>query len=178
VSSNWSRQAGGILLQTAEALETTSADGWALQTQRPNATVRDVAHSLVHVATSARAERGEILDDARSAARIRELAIDKLTGRPRTRARTLGAILVAGYDITRALGAPLSVDAAVTGAVAVARSLTAPLEIRAVLRARTLVAADDGWRIGFGPELHGSAEAIVLFLYGRGALPGNGPKHG
>ena len=171
VSSNWSRQAGGILLQIAEALEAASPEDWELQTQRPNATVRDVAHSLVRVAASSRATRGETLDDTRSAARIREAAIDKLTGKPRTRARTLGAILVAGYDLTRALGTPLSVDATVTGAVAVARSLTAPLEIRVVVRARTLMATDDGWRVGFGPELHGSAEAIVLFLYGRGILP-------
>ncbi|HEY5319560.1 MAG TPA: hypothetical protein VIJ76_01670 [Galbitalea sp.] len=171
MSSNWSRQAGGILLQIAEALEAASPEDWELQTQRPNATVRDVAHSLVRVAASSRATRGETLDDTRSAARIREAAIDKLTGKPRTRARTLGAILVAGYDLTRALGTPLSVDATVTGAVAVARSLTAPLEIRVVVRARTLMATDDGWRVGFEPELHGSAEAIVLFLYGRGILP-------
>jgi hypothetical protein len=41
----------------------------------------------------------------------------------------------------------------------------------AVVRDRTLAPTDADWRIGRGPELPGSAAAIVLFLFGRAGFP-------
>ena len=49
------------------------------------------------------------------------------------------------------------------------RSLIAPTEIKAVLRVRTLVAMDTDWHVGRGPELLGTAEAHLLFLFSRPA---------
>ena len=69
------------------------------------------------------------------------------------------------------LGDAVSVDPVASGAVALARSLSAPIAIRAVVTARTLLATDAAWQVGRGPELPGTAAGIVLFLFGRGAVP-------
>ena len=54
----------------------------------------------------------------------------------------------------------------------------APVEIRAVVTARTLVATDAAWRVGRGPKLPGTAAGIVLFLFGRGGPPKPGETAG
>jgi hypothetical protein len=65
------------------------------------------------------------------------------------------------------------VDPVTSGAVALARAAAAPLPVRAVIRGRTLKATDAGWEFGSGPELAGTARELVLFLYGRGPVPGS-----
>ena len=75
-------------------------------------------------------------------------------------------------------GRHIAVDPLAGGAVAVARGLSAPVEIRAVVTARTLVATDAAWRVGRGPELPGTAAGIVLFLFGRGGPPKPGETAG
>lgn len=174
VGSNWAVPAAGILSQMADLLDDAAPEVWQRETARRGSTVGGVAASLVRALAPRRSAGAQEWDDAELVTRIRESSVERASGRPRTRVRALGDVLLAGYDIAGALGVPLLVDATTTGAVAVARSLTAPLGIRAVVRARTMVSTDHGWRVGFGPELRGSAEAIVLFLYGRGPLPNDG----
>ena len=114
----------------------------------------------VEAALSALAPRDRSAFDAAAA---------KARGRRRVRISDLGAALVAAYETD----ARLEVDGAVSGAVALARVLAAPLPIRAVVRGRTLKATDAGWELGTGPELAGTARELVLFLYGRAGLPGS-----
>ncbi|MCR2825644.1 hypothetical protein [Microbacterium sp. zg.Y909] len=70
---------------------------------------------------------------------------------------------------------------AVTGAVALSASTTAPFARRAAIAGHTVQAVDHGWRFGRGPLLTGSAVQIVSFLLGvtdepprrsTGAAPG------
>jgi hypothetical protein len=89
----------------------------------------------------------------------------------RIRIATLGGVLAEAYEFAALTGRPLVVDAVTSGAVALDRSLRAPLAIRAVIKNRTLRATDADWDFGSGPELRGSAAAIVLFLYGRAGVP-------
>lgn len=91
-----------------------------------------------------------------------------------SRRRTIGelsAAVVDGYDVARSLGVPLALSSTASGAVALARSTTAPLPLRAGIRDRTLVATDATWRIGSGTELAAGASQLVLFLWGRAPLP-------
>jgi uncharacterized protein (TIGR03083 family) len=110
---------------------------------------------------SAEAEPGELVR------RIREIAAAKAAGRGRHGISELTEAVVHGYDLSNPLGLTLPVSAAASGAVALRQALLAPASIKAVLRARTLVATDAGWRLGRGPELAGTAEGLVLFLFGR-----------
>jgi hypothetical protein len=98
-----------------------------------------------------------------------DAALANARGRRRVRVPDLGRALVAAYELDERV----TVEDAVSGAVALARLLTAPLPIRAVARGRTLVATDAGWRLGTGPELTGTARELVLFLYGKAGVPGS-----
>jgi hypothetical protein len=89
----------------------------------------------------------------------------------RVRVPTLGTVLVEAYEFAALTGAPLVVDSVTSGAVALDRSLRAPLAIRAVVKNRTLHATDADWEFGTGPALRGTAAELVLFLYGRAGVP-------
>ena len=91
--------------------------------------------------------------------------------RPRRGVGDLSVAVVGGYDLAQTTGLPVPIDRVASGAVALARSLTAATPVRAVIRGRTLVATDAGWTVGHGPELAGTASSIVLFLWGRGGMP-------
>lgn len=89
--------------------------------------------------------------------------------RRRVRVTDLGRALVAVYEAV-----PDAAVASVTsGAVALAKAVSAPLPIRAVIRDRTLRASDAEWEFGHGKVLEGTARELVLFLYGVGPLPGS-----
>jgi hypothetical protein len=90
--------------------------------------------------------------------------------RRRVRVQDLGRALVEAYELT---GDRLEVDPVVSGAVCLARTVAAPVAIRAVVRGRTLVATDAGWELGTGPAISGTARELVLFVYGRSGLPGS-----
>jgi hypothetical protein len=105
------------------------------------------------------------------AAQLRQLAADGRASATRRSVADLSVAVVAGYDIARAAGAVLSVEPVASGAVALARSLSAPTEIRAVLRDTTLHATDDNWSVGHGATRNGTARDIVLFLWGRAGIP-------
>ena len=72
-------------------------------------------------------------------------------------------------------------DPAVTGAVALSASTTAPFARRAAIGGHTVQAVDHGWQFGRGPLLTGTGVQIVSFLLGvtdepprrsAGAAPG------
>jgi hypothetical protein len=174
VTNNWSRAAAPLLLSTAELLETATAAEWDASTERQGASVRDVARDLIARAGQGTPDRADKpkRTDAQLAERMRELALERMTGHPRTGVALLGDILIGAWDIAESLGASLEVPPTVTGAVALARSQSAPFAIRSVVKVRRLVATDADWKVGFGPELLAPAEAIVKFLYGRGGTPG------
>jgi hypothetical protein len=91
----------------------------------------------------------------------------------RVRVPTLGAVLVEAFEFAALIEQRLAVDPVTSGAVALDRSLRAPLAIRAVLKNRTLHATDADWEFGTGPALSGTAAELVLFLYGRAGVPGS-----
>jgi hypothetical protein len=107
------------------------------------------------------------LSDDQSAV-LRSIAADH--GRRRALG-DLAAAVVTTLDVADAAGRPVDIDSVTLGAVAVARALSAPLPIRAVLTGVTLVAAEGDWSVGRGPEHRAHGADIVRFLYGRTGLP-------
>ena len=183
---------GQTLHLVADLLESLDAADWDRPSLCAGWRVRDVAGHLVWRVGStgpelARSAASAVLRDrvsplkvldatARRAAeappaeltrRLREIADARLAGHGRHGVHELAEAVVHGYDIARALDRTLNVPANSTGAVALARTVAAPAGIKAVVRGRTLVAADAGWTIGRGPKIEGTAEAHILFLYGR-----------
>jgi hypothetical protein len=137
------------LSQRVQRDETDVTNDWASQLDALVAAVDAVA---------SRDDRAAF-DNAVAAARRRR----------RVRVQDLGLALAEAYALG---GAKLRVSPTTSGAVALARALSAPTAIRAVVRGRTMRATDAGWEFGTGPELAGTARKLVLFLYGRGPVPG------
>ena len=99
---------------------------------------------------------------------LRSIAAE--TGRRRALG-DLACAVVATLDVASATQRPVELDPVSLGAVGVARALSAPLPIRAVLAGVTLVAADGDWAVGRGPEQRAAGADIVRFLYGRTGVP-------
>ena len=79
-------------------------------------------------------------------------------------------VLVEAYEFAALTGRPLAVDPVTSGAVALDRSLRAPLAIRAVVKNRTLRATDADWEFGTGPGARrdgGGAGAVPVRARGR-----------
>ena len=203
VTANWAAHRGAILLETAGMLDELPAHDWGLPALRPDSTVRSVVAELVWLARGtarqravavarraladrtgfAAASRALVLEQSNAepaelVRAVRGLAVDDLSGRGSRTVASLSPAVVAAFDLSAVTGRDIAVDPLASGAVAVARSLSAPVEIRAVVTARTLVATDAAWRVGRGPELPGTAAGIVLFLFGRGAPPKPGETAG
>lgn len=195
VSRHWDAQIAAILTSTADLLDGLTAEQWETRSLCENWRVRDVAGHIVWrlggsnrelVVSWARAYFGHFVNIhkaidvlSREAAeaspadlvgRIRAIAADKAAGRGRRGVSELTEAVVHSLDIARPLGVSLPLDPVVTGAVALRRALIAPRSVRGVLRYRTLVATDAGWRVGRGRAIPGTAEAHLLFLFGRQPL--------
>jgi len=195
-NSHWGAHIAASLTATADLLDSLRPEQWAAPSLCGRWTVRDVAGHLVWRLGSSNRELARTLSNAwvghfwnphravdvlsrgeaealphALTAQIRLIALERAAGRGRTGIIELSEAVVHGYDLSYPLGLHPNVLPMASGAVALRRSLIAPTEIKAVLRARTLVATDADWRIGHGPDLPGTAEAIVLFLYGRAGLP-------
>ena len=191
-NSNWRGHLEATLTATADLLGGLTAEQLDMPSLCAGWRVRDVAGHIIWrvgssnrklLSTAARAYFGHFVDPNRAidvvsravaeatqaelVARIRQIAAVKAAGHGRHGITELTEVVVHGYDLAHPLGLTLPVAPAASGAVALRRSLIAPTGIKAVLRARTLVATDAGWRVGRGPELPGTAEALVLFLFGR-----------
>lgn len=195
-NANWGGHIAASLSATADLLDGLSPDQWTAPSLCASWTVRDAAGHLVwrlgssnrelvatlydawvghfwnpNRAVDVLARRAAAADPDALASRIRLIAADKAAGRGRTGVIELTEAVVHGYDISSGLGLHPPVRAVASGAVALRRSLIAPTEIKAVLKVRTLVATDAQWRVGRGPGLECTAEAIVLFLFRRAGLP-------
>jgi uncharacterized protein (TIGR03083 family) len=112
-------------------------------------------------------------DPAELVRRLRRIAALKLGGNGRTGVSELAEAVVHGYDIANPLGIRMQLEPRVTEAVARSRLPLLPLSARIVVARRSLVAIDAGWSVGTGPAIEGSAEAIVLYLFGRKPRSGN-----
>lgn len=195
VSTDWRLHLSMTLTGIADLLDALPPEHWLTQSLCDKWTVRDVAGHIVWrlgssnrelVASGARAyvrnfpSHDRAIDVVSRAtaeappadlvARIRQIAADKAAGRGRHGLTELTEAVVHGLDVAHPLGLALAVDPVASGAVAVRRALIAPPTVRGVLRARTLVATDAGWRVGRGPAIPGTAEAHLLFLFGRQPL--------
>jgi hypothetical protein len=198
VSNDWSKHLYGCLESLANIIEKMPDEALMAPTGRDQYRVVDVAAHLIWRLGTARAARvrqtfavalrersgaagaalalSRALASARPspaalAAQLRTLVDDGHSAATRRPVADLSAAVVDGYDIARATGAVLVVEPVASGAVALARSLSAPTPIRAVLRDCTLHAADAGWSVGHGATRDGSARDIVLFLWERGDIP-------
>jgi uncharacterized protein (TIGR03083 family) len=101
---------------------------------------------------------------------LRAIAAEKAEGHGRTNPGELVEAVVHGYDALHPLGMVLPFDPETTHAVAQASALTASRDVRSLLRHRTLLAEDAGWRIGHGSEIIADAASVILFLNGRKAM--------
>ncbi|RUR01129.1 maleylpyruvate isomerase family mycothiol-dependent enzyme [Labedella endophytica] len=98
---------------------------------------------------------------------LRLIAADKRAGRGRTNPGELFEVVVHGYDAAHPSGLRVPFAATATHAVGrQAASLAAP-RVRFALRTRTMLAGDDGWSVGRGPVIEGTAESVILYLTGR-----------
>lgn len=194
-SGRWDGRIGSILVQVSGMLEELTPEQWESPSLCEGWRVRDVAGHFVWRIGSSNAQMLRsglrayarhrvnpmmVIDElSRTAAedsprqlvqRIRRIAVDKFAGVGRTGTGELAECVVHAFDIANPLGFDLAIDGETTGAVAAARARLAPPLLRAVLSTRTLRARDAGWQVGHGPAIEGTAEAIVLFLYGRKPL--------
>lgn len=182
VTGNWAALTGQTLARLSDLLDTLGSEFLGQPAVKAGSTIGDVARELFapsrrdrlrRAATLGIAQRRAVarVDDDELAARVRELAVAASAPGAKRSIHDLSVAVVAAYDISTASRSPIVVDPTASGAVALARSLSAPLEIRAVLRDRTLAPTDADWRLGRGADICGSAAAIVLFLFGRAGFP-------
>lgn len=104
---------------------------------------------------------------------LRLIAEDKRSGRGRINPGELFEVVVHGYDAAHPAGLHVPFAAATTHSVGRQASALAGLRTRIALRSRTMLAVDDGWSVGRGPVIEGTAESVILYLTGRRA-PGGG----
>ena len=196
VTAHWGPQVAQALGQLADLLSGLSEADWTTPSAREGFRVADAAGLVVwRTATprlarvwqrAVRAARYRLFPSAielslatEHAAHGRSAVADELRSHAETastRSRSisdLAAVVLACYEISSVVGTPVTIDPVASGAVGLARSLSAPVEIRAVLATRSLVSTDGDWRVGKGSEISGTSAEIILFLYRRGPLPGS-----
>lgn len=187
VSNDWRTPFATTLRSLADTLGSLPDAGWDAATSRSGVSVRDLvaeAAAALQATTRRRAVSRLTRRAIAPAAGTRDdlvAALRSIAERDRKRSiAELSEAVVAAVDTVRALdavGLPhrIVVDPLALGAVALARSLNAPLPVRAVLAGITLVAADGGWRVGRGAVRSAAASDIVLFLFGRSGVPEESP---
>lgn len=183
VTNDWTAHVAEVASRLADLLESAGDVGWAAPGVHGGASVGAVATALVSRLTASRASRAVAAlvprrgraysadDRAAIVAGLRDIARSGEGGAARRRLADLSATVDAAWDIANALDAEFPIDPVATGAVALARSLTAPLPIRSVVAVRRFVAVDADWSVGTGTPLRSTAREIVLFLFGSGVLP-------
>jgi uncharacterized protein (TIGR03083 family) len=165
--------AGHLVWRVGTPTRVMLATGWtALREQLPNLSVHRVIDTLGRRA--AEAKPAELVAVLRAAAA--DHAAGTATGRGRHGVTELTEAVVHGLDLAYPLGRTLAVSPVALGAVAVRQALLAPTTVKAVVRRRTLVATDAGWRVGRGTVLDSTAVNIVLFLFGREGFTPTGPR--
>ena len=195
-ASGWASDLDSVLSQVADLLASLPPADWRTQSLDTEWTVRDVAGHLIWrlgspagamVKDGVRAVVGDgvkpaDLIDAMSrkaaeaepdqiVANLRAIAAEKAAGQGRTGVTELAEAIVHGYDLAVPLGRHLDIRPEATKAVADARMLLLTLPLSAVVKERTLAATDAGWSVGSGPAIKGTAQGVLLYLYGRSPLP-------
>ncbi|GAB3608743.1 maleylpyruvate isomerase family mycothiol-dependent enzyme [Humibacter ginsengiterrae] len=107
--------------------------------------------------------------------RLRRIAALRLAGLGRTGMTDLVETVVHTYDIVQPLGIPIEVEPDATRRIALRGLMLASGDRREVVATHTLYATDAGWAIGPGRSgkgriIEGSAQGIVLYLFGRRPL--------
>jgi hypothetical protein len=196
VSSDWSGHLGTVLTSLAALVDTLRPEELDAPALAEGYRVRDaLGHLIWSVGTSRSVRARSVVRQMLASRQGRSAAVRALSTRaaegsaqsfsaalralattaasPDTRASIaeLSAAVVDGLDVAHSTGRLLAVDGVAVGAVALARSLSAPTPIRAVVRQRTLRASDADWSVGTGRELRAPAAQIVLFLWGRADVP-------
>lgn len=201
VNARWAGHVGATVTAVADLLTGLGPEQWEAQSLCGGWRVRDVAGHLVWrlgstnrelLGSASRAYFGHFVRPGRAidvvsrhaaeaepeqlVARLREIGAAKAAGLGRGGITELTEAVVHGLDLAHPLGLTLPIHATAGGAVALRRSLIAPTEIKGVLRTRRLVATDAEWSVGHGTILRGTAADLILFLFGRGPLPAEGPE--
>ncbi|MEJ3405600.1 hypothetical protein WDJ51_12730 [Rathayibacter sp. YIM 133350] len=193
VSAHWGHDMARMLDALGARLAEGDDDAWQAASLRTGCTVHEsVAYLVTRLSTSRRQRLGSIslglLENlfslrateagiARRAGaalsrtdlleQLRSLATAAGAGTGHAGIRELETVVVGTLDVSIPLGLDVPIPPAASGAVALRRALTAPTEIKAVVRGRSLAATDAGWSFGHGPELVDTAAGLLLFLYGR-----------
>jgi len=165
--------AGHLVWRVGTPTRELLGTGWtALREQLPDPSVHHVVDTLSRRA--AEAEPDELV--AALYATAAEYAAGRVTWRGRHGITELTEVVVHGLDLAHPLGRTLVVSPVALGAVAVRKALIAPTPVKAIVRRRTLVATDAGWRVGRGAVIDSTAVNIVLFLFGREGFTPAGPR--
>ena len=180
-----------VRLQIADLLDTLSAQEWEAQSLCTEWRVRDVAGhvalvptitswQLLRVAPRARfnmhrmntllARRAGSAPTDSIVTQLRRHAADQTTARVLNVADSLFDVIVHSQDIARPIGRTLTVPADYTRA-GLERVWTMgwPFNAKKKLAGLRLTATDTDWAAGTGPEITGSAIALLLLLTGRTA---------
>ena len=128
----------------------------------PMASFDDIAH-----------ERAAALSGWDLVGELRLIAEDKRAGRGRTNPGELFEVVVHGFDAAHPSGLHVPFAATTTQSVGRQAAALAKPRVKLALRSRTMLAADDGWSVGRGPVIEGTAESVILYLTGRRS-PGGG----
>lgn len=137
----------------------------------------DAAGRLVRGGEARRLEELVRLPDPSGAARAVTARAVELRDRAKpTSVAELDDAVVAALLIGDAIGAPVTLSARASGAVALRRAAAAPTEIRAVISGHRLRATDVGWEFGHGPALVDTAAGLLRFLTGIGEVAPHPPR--
>ncbi|WP_210478948.1 hypothetical protein [Naasia sp. SYSU D00948] len=176
---DWRPRIASAVRALAEQLAVLPEEGWSAQTLSPRPGGGRVEDVVADLARRLSSPRLRLVLPARADApardelllRLRSAADRAGSGRGRHGLGELTAVVQACYDITVPLGLPDPVAPDASQAVARGRVALGSAELRALLRGRSLVADDAGWRIGSGPEIRGPAGVLVSWLCGRPVVP-------
>ena len=180
-----------VRLQIADLLDTLGAEEWEAQSLCAGWRVRDVAGhvalvptittwQMLSVAPRARfnmhrmntllARRAGSAPTDSIVTKLRQHAADQTTARVLNVADSLFDVVVHSQDIARPLGRTLTVPADYTRA-GLERVWTMgwPFNAKKKLAGLRLTATDTDWTVGAGPEITGSAIALLPLLTGRTA---------
>jgi len=180
-----------VRLQIADLLDTLSAEEWEAQSLCEHWRVRDVAGHVALVPTITTwellsvapragfnmhrmntliAQRAGSAPTGSIVTKLRRHAADQTTARVLNVADSLFDVVVHSQDIARPLRRELAVPADVTRAgLERVWSMGWPFRAQKKLAGLRLTATDTDWAVGAGPEIAGSAIALLLLLTGRNA---------
>jgi len=194
VSNDWSAHLAATLTRLADALAVADPQALEAPAAQTGYRVRDTIGHLLWMLQGSRAARLRALTATSLAQRVsrsqalllasrqqgvgtRENLVAQLRsaalpvpGRRRS-ITDLESVVVDAYDTAASVPFSLEVDPIASGAVALSRSLRAPIAVRAVLSGRCLHAVDADWRVGHGVTHPAAAAGIILFLWERGPVP-------